>query len=75
MYLFTIVRIILDIFKRQGDYEKDVEEDKRKLTDLGIDVLGLDRELQERLTKKGQDDGADDQLLGEASKLQVGQFW
>ena len=64
----------MDIFKRQGDYEKDVEEDKRKLTDLGIDVLGLDRELQERLTKKGQDDGADDQLLGEASKLQVGQF-
>ena len=45
MYLFTIVSIILDIFKRQAEYEADVAEDKQTMTDLGIDVVGLDAEL------------------------------
>ena len=49
MYLFTIVSIIIDIFKRQAEYEAEVESDKTKLTELGIDVLSLDAELQKRL--------------------------
>ena len=49
MYLFSIVSIIVDIFKRQAEYEANVADDKQKLTDLGIDVLGLDKELAARL--------------------------
>ena len=45
MYLFTIVRIILDILKRQSMYEKMVEEDKQSLADLGIDVNALAGDL------------------------------
>ena len=69
MYLFTIVSIIVDIFKRQKEYEGMVEDDKQKLTALGIDVLSLDKELNERLNAKNVDENADDQLMGEASKL------
>ena len=65
----------MDIFKRQALYEADVAEDKQKLTDLGIDVLSLDAELQKRLTQKDTFENADDQLLGEAAKLQPGQYW
>ena len=45
MYLFTIVRIIIDILKRQEMYEKMVEEDKQNLADLGIDVNALAADL------------------------------
>jgi hypothetical protein len=45
MYLFTIVRIILDIFKRQAEYENMVSEDKSALSDLGIDVNALEGDL------------------------------
>mgnify|MGYP000438947986 FL=1 len=45
MYLFTIVRIILDIFKRQAEYEGMVAEDKRNLSDLGMDVNALEADL------------------------------
>jgi hypothetical protein len=45
MYLFTIVRIIIDILKRQAMYEKMVDEDKRNLADLGIDVNALAADL------------------------------
>jgi len=45
MYLFTIVRIILDIFKRQAEYETMVAEDKRNLSDLGVDVNALESDL------------------------------
>ena len=74
MYLFTIVRIVLDIFKRQAMYEKMVEEDKQTLNGLGIDVNSLAEDLHKRLTETGTDDNADDQLIGEAAKLQPGQF-
>jgi hypothetical protein len=74
MYLFTIVSIIVDIFKRQASYEADVAEDKQKLTDLGIDVLSLEEELQKRLTSTSVFENADDQLLGEAFKLQPGEY-
>tara|TARA_B110000285_G_C15135193_1_gene626352 strand:+ start:96 stop:533 length:438 start_codon:yes stop_codon:yes gene_type:complete len=74
MYLFTIVSIIIDIFKRQAEYEAEVEADKTKLTELGIDVLSLDAELQKRLNVTEVVANADDQLLGEASKLTVGQY-
>ena len=49
MYLFTIVSIVIDIFKRQAEYEEEVANDKKTLNDLGIDVLGLDAELAIRL--------------------------
>ena len=75
MYLFTIVRIIADIFKRQAMYEKMVEEDKQNLADLGIDVNALAEDLNKRLTHKDVDENADDQLIGEAAKLNAGQFW
>ena len=74
MYLFTIVRIVLDIFKRQAMYEKMVEEDKQSLNDLGIDVNSLAADLHKRLTETGVEENADDQLIGEAAKLQQGQF-
>jgi len=45
MYLFTIVRIVIDILKRQEMYEKMVEEDKQNLADLGIDVNALAADL------------------------------
>jgi len=74
MYLFTIVSIIIDIFKRQAEYEADVEADKTRLTELGIDVLSLDAELQKRLSVQEGTENADDQLLGEAAKLTQGQY-
>ena len=45
MYLFTIVRIVLDIFKRQEMYEGMVIEDKKALSELGIDVNSLNEDL------------------------------
>ena len=74
MYLFTIVSIIIDIFKRQAEYEAVVEADKTRLTELGIDVLSLDAELQKRLSVQEGTENADDQLLGEAAKLTQGQY-
>ena len=44
------------------------------MRDLGLDVSSFDAELTERLANKKQDDGADDQLLGEASKLTQAQY-
>ena len=72
MYLFTIVRIILDIFKRQAEYEGMVAEDKRNLSDLGMDVNALEADLQKRLTHKDVNENPDDQLIGEAARLQPG---
>lgn len=74
MYLFTIFSIIADIFKRQKEYEEMVSKDKDTLTGLGIDVLSLDKELNERLNAKNVDENADDQLMGEAAKLQKGEY-
>ena len=74
MYLFTIFSIIADIFKRQKEYEEMVSKDKDTLTGLGIDVLSLDKELNERLNARNVDENADDQLMGEAAKLQKGEY-
>ena len=74
MYLFTIVRIVLDIFKRQAMYEEMVVEDRKALSELGIDVNSLAGDLHKRLTETGVEENADDQLIGEAAKLQQGQF-
>ena len=74
MHLFTIFSIIADIFKRQKEYEEMVSKDKDTLTGLGIDVLSLDKELNERLNARNVDENADDQLMGEAAKLQKGEY-
>ena len=74
MYVFTIISIIHDIFKRQAEYEKLVEEDIARLNDLGVNVTELAAELETRLSDKGHFENADDQLIGEAFKLQKGEF-
>jgi hypothetical protein len=74
MYLFTVVRIVLDIFKRQAMYEEMVVEDRKALLELGIDVNSLAADLHKRLTETGVEENADDQLIGEAAKLQQGQY-
>ena len=45
-----------------------------KLTDLGINVIELETELHARLTTTHVVANADDQLLGEAFKLQPGEY-
>ena len=55
-------------------YEEMVVEDRKALSELGIDVNSLAGDLHKRLTETGVEENADDQLIGEAAKLQQGQY-
>ena len=75
-FLITVVMIFVDIYKRLKSYEEDIAGDRVTMKELGMDSMmaEIEAELKKRLTGAKVEDEGDDQLLGEASKLQAGQF-
>ena len=67
--LITVVWIFIDIKKMDAMYADKIEEDKAKLQGFGINPDDLQEELNVRLAGKKEEDKGDDQLMGEASRL------
>ena len=75
-YLYTVFAIIVDIRKRAEDYDEKIADAQQQMLDLGMQskMADINAALQLRLKGISEDDGADDQLMGEAMKLSDSQF-
>ena len=71
MYIFTVIYLAFDIRKSYVEYAAMVEDDLRQLEDLGIDITSYDADLKKYLSGTFGEDGVDDQLLGEAQKMDL----
>ena len=76
-YLYTVVYIFYDLFSNIKMYGEMIEEDKKTLKyELNVDPDNADFQdkLNDRLKGIKEEEGGDDQLLGEASKLNQGEY-
>ncbi len=76
MYIVTIGMIFFDISWTSREYDQEIQKDRAKMTELGMDkkMPELEAELALRLSGKKDDDAVDDQLMGEAQKLDRSAF-
>ena len=70
-YLATVISIVLDIRKSGANYDMMISEDLQQIKMLGLSnrMAEMDAELLVRLSGKKVESSGDDQLLGEAAKL------
>lgn len=75
-YFYSVLQIFIDIDKRGKSYDSDIEEDLKKINELGLGsrMSEFKAELDVRLSGSKVDSGADDQLIGEAIKLTESQY-
>ena len=61
-YIFAIIKIFIDIDKRDKMYDDDIVQDLKEMKDLGLDskMAEFEAELQVRLAGGKTEDGADD---------------
>eukprot|EP00356_Strombidium_inclinatum_P006357 CAMPEP_0170487716 /NCGR_PEP_ID=MMETSP0208-20121228/6467_1 /TAXON_ID=197538 /ORGANISM="Strombidium inclinatum, Strain S3" /LENGTH=80 /DNA_ID=CAMNT_0010762087 /DNA_START=196 /DNA_END=438 /DNA_ORIENTATION=+ len=76
MYIVTIGMIFFDISWTSREFDMEIAKDRQKMTELGMDkkMPELEAELAIRLSGKKEDDLVDDQLMGEAQKIDRSSF-
>ena len=74
--LGTVAAIFYDTHKRSQEYDEKIADAMQTMTNLGMqkDMEQIKKELQVRLSGAVLEDGVDDQLLGEAQKLQLADY-
>ena len=75
-YLFVVVALFHDVLGKIKEYSGLIEDDKDQLTRLGFNIEDADflQALENRLKGVKEDEGADDQLIGEAMKLTSAEY-
>ena len=71
-YVVTVAAIFWSIRQSKIDYDEMIQDDLNEMRKLGMDMKDIELELVEALKGKVQENMGDDQLLGEAMKLQRG---
>ena len=75
-FTYTVVMVFLDIKKNGENYDELIHNDLATMSQLGLDNKRgeIQKELEERLAGVKKEDGIDDQLLGEAAKMDSSKF-
>ena len=75
-FSYTVVMVFLDIKKNGENYDELIHNDLATMSQLGLDNKRgeIQKELEERLAGVKKEDGIDDQLLGEAAKMDSSKF-
>ena len=75
-YVFSVIKIFIDINQRDKMYTDDIEEDLKTIRSLGLDskMDEIQKELDIRLSGGKADDGGDDQLIETAKALSEDQY-
>ena len=75
-YLFVVVAIFYDAISKIREYSEMIEDDKQSLARLNYDINNEDflKALDNRIRGIKEEEGADDQLIAEAMKLESAQY-
>ena len=75
-YLFVVVALFYDVTSKIREYSEMIEDDKVTLQRMNFDINNVDflKSLENRINGIKEEEGADDQLLGEAAKLEQSQY-
>ena len=75
-YLFVVVAIFYDVLSKIREYSERIEDDKQTLARMNFDINNVDflKALDNRIKGIKEEDGADDQLIAEAMKLESNQY-
>ena len=76
-FVITVIMIFYDINKRRIEYDAMIEDDIQTLKNLNLSAgqwEEINKELETRLKGVETEEKGDDQLLGEAAKLNEGEY-